>query len=1210
MKESHLIHELLRGRILILDGATGSMMQRYRLEENDFRGSQFASHEKPLKGNFDVLNITRPDIVQEVHRAYLEVGADLIETNTFSATSIAQEDYGLEAEVYELNRAGAAAAREMADLFTSQTPDKPRFVAGSVGPTNKTLSLSPDVSNPGYRAITFEEMKQAYSEQVKGLLYGGADLILLETVFDTLNVKVALMSCMEVFQEQGKQLPIMVSGTITDTAGRLLSGQTVSAFLNSISHVPLLTVGLNCALGAEQLRPYIEDLAAQSPFGVSAHPNAGLPNAFGEYEQTPEKMVEQITPYLSEGLINIIGGCCGTTPAHIEAIAEEAQYHAPRKPLSRPKQHLIVSGLETLEVSEENNFINIGERTNVAGSKKFLRLIKEGDYTQALTVARDQVENGAQVIDINMDDSLLDGEQAMVDFLKLLSAEPDIARVPIMIDSSKWEIIEAALQHTQGKSIVNSISLKEGEELFLQYARTIRSYGAAVVVMAFDEVGQADTYDRRVRICERSYRLLVDKVGFPPQDIILDPNIFPVGTGMEEHRTNAIDFIEATRWCRQHLPNVNVSGGVSNVSFSFRGNNRVREAIHSAFLYHAIQAGMNMGIVNPALLEVYDDLDKTLLEHVEDVLLNRREDATERLLDYAENIKEGGNASSSSKNDRLAWRDQSVEERLSHAIIKGLEEYVEQDVLEALEKYQTPLRVVEEPLMAGMGKVGTLFGEGKMFLPQVIKSARVMKRSVAVLEPYFEQTKGNTTSSAGKLLIATVKGDVHDIGKNIVNVVLACNNYEMIDLGVMVPSDQIIARAKEARVEAILLSGLITPSLDEMIDVAREMDKAHLNIPLVVGGATTSKLHTAVKIAPAREGRTVAHSPDASHAVPLLNNLLSKQQGDAFRATLSEEYATLRTNYEQQKQVQNYLSIQEAREKRFPFNEAEAAITPPKKTGVQQMDIPIQELILFTDWTPFFHVWDLKGRFPSILEHPKYGEPARELWDEAEKMIKTLLNENALQAKAVCGIFPAQSIGDDIVLSHEGKEYRLFMYRQQRPTQGSSYCFSLSDFIAPQDSGIQDYIGLFCVSSGYGVEEKAQQFRDAGDDFSSIMLKALADRFAESAAEYLHQKVRKEIWGYAVSEDLSQDDLVKEKYQGIRPAPGYPACPSHQEKETLWEILRVAETIGVTLTDSWAMFPTASVSGYLFAHPQSRYFGVGSIQPDQQEDYDQRRAGS
>ena len=1196
------LSELAQQRVLIIDGAMGTMIQRYTLTEDDFRGEKYKGHSHDLKGNNDLLSITRPDIIHAIHTEYLEAGADIIETNTFSGTWIAQADYKLEHEAYAINYEGAKVAKQAVLDFMKANPGEVRFVAGAFGPTNRTASLSPDVNNPGYRAITYDQLVDAYSEQTRGLIDGGADILLVETIFDTLNAKAALFAISQVQKEKGTDLPIMISGTITDASGRTLSGQTAEAFYTSVAHTKPFSVGLNCALGAKDMRPHIEAISKTSICYVSAYPNAGLPNAFGGYDETPEMMAEALEEFVQSGFVNVIGGCCGTTPDHIREFARVARKHKPRT-IPRPIPFTRLSGLEPIEIRPESNFVNIGERTNVTGSKAFLNLIKAEKFEEALAVAREQVDGGAQVIDINMDEGMIDGKESMVKFLNLIASEPDIARVPIMIDSSKWEIIEAGLKCIQGKGIVNSISLKGGEEEFVRQATLVKEYGAAVIVMAFDEMGQADNYQRRIEICERAYRILVDQVGFPPEDIIFDPNIFPVGTGMEEHRQNAIDFFRATKWIKDNLPHAHISGGVSNVSFSFRGNNHVREAMHSAFLYHGIKNGMDMGIVNPSMLAVYDDIPKDLLEHIEDVLLDRRDDATERLLAFAENVK--GNAKKSEGPD-LTWRQGTVEERLAHSLVKGLTDFIDEDTEEARQKYGRPLHVIEGPLMAGMNVVGELFGAGKMFLPQVVKSARVMKKSVAYLQPYLEaekleNLKNNVASKAqGKVLLATVKGDVHDIGKNIVGVVLACNNYEIIDLGVMIPADKILAEAQKQGADIIGLSGLITPSLDEMVHVAAEMERIGLKMPLLIGGATTSKIHTAVKIAPAYSG-PVVHVLDASKSVTVASSLLSDDQHAGFVADLKVEYDLMRDVHAKRKSDIEYISLEEARANKLQIDWSKHNMPKPNKLGITVFeDYPLDELVQYIDWSPFFSTWQMAGTFPKIFESDKYGAEAKKVYDDAQVLLKRIVEEKWITAKAVIGLFPANSDNEFIdVYDHEGKPLTTFHHiRQQGKKKGQpNYC--LSDYIAPK--GTDDYFGAFAVTTGVGIEKHVAKFEADHDDYHSIMLKALADRLAEAFAERMHQRVRKEYWGYAADETLSNEDLIQEKYQGIRPAPGYPACPDHTEKPILWDLLNVEQNTGIRLTESNAMYPASSVSGFYFANPNIRYFGVGKIQQDQVE---------
>ena len=1354
------IRKELEKRVLVIDGAMGTMIQQYKLDEKDYRGKRFSDWHKDLQGNNDLLSITQPGIIKTIHKEYLKAGADIIETNTFSATTIAMADYDMQEFAYELNYASAKIAKEAILEFQKESGDtSPKFVAGAFGPTNRTLSMSPNVNDPAYRALTFDELVIAYSEQAKGLLDGGADLFLVETIFDTLNAKAALFAIQNVCKEIDRIMPVMVSGTITDASGRTLSGQTTEAFLNSISHVDLLSVGLNCALGAREMRPYLEELSDKATFYVSAYPNAGLPNQFGEYDQDAHEMGHQIEDFLQAGFLNIVGGCCGTTPAHIKRIAELAKVAQPRKkPVPDTLMHL--SGLEPLTLRPESNFLNVGERTNVTGSKKFLRLIKEENYEEALSIAREQVEGGAQVIDVNMDEGMLDSEAAMTKFLNLIASEPDICKVPIMIDSSKWTVIEAGLKCVQGKAIVNSISLKEGEEKFIEQALKIKQYGAALIVMAFDEVGQADTLQRRKDICKRAYDVLVDKVHFPPQDIIFDPNIFPVATGMEEHRLNALDFFNATKWIKENLPHAKVSGGVSNVSFSFRGNDHVREAIHGAFLYHAVKNGMDMGIVNPAQLQVYDDIDKTLLELVEDVLLNRREDATERLVDHAESLK--GITKEKTEKDE-AWRRGTVEERLSHALVKGLVEYIDVDTEEARLKLGRPLHVIEGPLMDGMNIVGDLFGSGKMFLPQVVKSARVMKKAVAYLEPYLQAEKeanrlagivGDGRSNAGKILMATVKGDVHDIGKNIVGVVLACNNYEIIDLGVMVAADKILEEAKKQNVDIIGLSGLITPSLDEMVHVAKEMERLGFKIPLLIGGATTSKVHTAVKIAQNYSG-PVVHVNDASKSVPVASSLISNELRDAFMADVTKDYDRVREQNKNAQSQNKFIPIAEARENKFPIDWEKTEITKPTFIGNKVFEnYSLSEIAEYIDWTPFFISWEMKGSYPKILKDPTRGEEARKLFGDAQAMLKKIIDEKWLQANAVIGMYPAVANGDDVVVYEDEKMTTIktvfHTLRQQTKKPAGQYNVALSDFVLPKDltpypspkergiapkyyttdwktwsknspranemrknptaaeeklwetlrnrkleskfrrqhpvgqfiadficieekliievdgeihdhqkeyddgrtymledigykvirfsnnivlkaideviekiktelsplsfgegQGVRsDYIGSFALTTGIGIDAHVAKFEKEHDDYSSIMLKALADRLAEAFAELMHQKVRKEFWAYASNEELPNEELIKEEYAGIRPAPGYPAQPDHTEKPTIWKLLDVEKNTGMILTESMAMVPTAAVSGLYFAHPASHYFGIGKIKKDQVEDYASRKGMS
>jgi len=1180
----------------------GTMIQRYVLTEEDFRGERFKDHPCDVKGNNDLLNLTRPDIIKEIHTEYLKAGTDIIETNTFSTQRISLADYQMEELDYEMSFEGAKIAKEATTEFMAANPGRTCFVAGAVGPTNRTLSISPDVNDPGFRAITFDELVDAYDQQVRGLVDGGADLLLIETIFDTLNAKAAIFSIKKYEAEIGRKIEIMISGTITDASGRTLSGQTAEAFLNSVIHANPISIGFNCALGAKDMRPHIEELSAKAPCYVSAYPNAGLPNEFGAYDEMPHETAHLVEDFIQHGFVNIVGGCCGTTPEHIGCIAAKAKNVAPRKiPVLEPYMRL--SGLEPVTITPESIFVNIGERTNITGSPKFSKLILSGDFEAALTVARQQVEGGAQVIDVNMDEGMIDSEASMTKFLNLIASEPDISKLPIMVDSSKWTVIEAGLKCLQGKGIVNSISLKEGEDKFRESARKIMTYGAAVVVMAFDELGQADNFERRKEICKRSYDILVDEIGFPPQDIIFDPNILTVATGLEEHNNYAVDFINATRWIKENLPHAKVSGGVSNISFSFRGNNTVREAMHSAFLYHAIQAGLDMGIVNAGMLEVYQEIPPELLVLVEDVLLNRRDDATERLVEFADTIKTKGKEIVRDEE----WRKGSVEERLSHSLVKGIIEYLDADVEEARQKYPRPIHVIEGPLMDGMNIVGDLFGAGKMFLPQVVKSARVMKKAVAYLLPFIEQEKldnpdQDQNSSAGRILMATVKGDVHDIGKNIVGVVLACNNFEIVDMGVMVPAQDIIKKAKEINADIIGLSGLITPSLDEMVHFAKEMEREGFTIPLMIGGATTSRIHAAVKVAPNYSGPAI-HVLDASRSVTVASTLMNQDTREAYIAGIRAEYEKAREAHLNKRSDKRFKTLEEARKDHFKIDPALVA-PAPAFTGTRVFEnYPLEELVPYIDWTPFFQTWELRGSYPRILEDKTVGDEARKLFDDAQTLLKRIVDEKLLTAKAVIGFWPANAVGDDIVLNVEGKEVVIHTLRQQAEKVDGQPYYALSDFVAQKETGIPDYFGGFALTTGIGCDELVAEFEAVYDDYNSIMAKALADRLAEAFAEKMHELVRKEYWGYAKDENLSNEALIKEEYAGIRPAPGYPACPEHTEKGTLFELLDAENRIGLRLTESYAMYPTAAVSGFYFAHPQSRYFGLGKITKDQIEDY-------
>ncbi|MCK0152443.1 methionine synthase [Alcanivorax sp. S6407] len=1203
----------LQERILILDGGMGTMIQRCKFSEEDYRGSQFADWPSDLKGNNDLLCITQPERIKALHKGYLDAGADIIETNSFNATSIAMADYDMQDLARDINVAAARVARQAAD--EASTPDKPRYVAGVLGPTNRTASISPDVNDPGFRNVNFDTLVEAYLEALDGLVEGGIDLVLIETIFDTLNAKAAVFAVDKYCYENNLDLPVMISGTITDASGRTLTGQTTEAFYNSLRHARPISFGLNCALGPMELRPYIEELSRISETFVSAHPNAGLPNEMGEYDLDPATMAKEIRGWAEKGFLNIIGGCCGTTPEHIAAMAEAVEGLAPRN-LPDIEVACRLSGLEPCTIDKNSLFVNVGERTNVTGSKRFLRLIKEQDYDAALDVARDQVENGAQIIDINMDEGMLESAECMVKFLNLVASEPEIAKVPIMIDSSKWEVIEAGLKCIQGKGVVNSISMKEGEAAFLEQARLLRRYGAAVIVMAFDEEGQAETRERKVEICTRAYKLLTEEVDFPPEDIIFDPNIFAIATGIEEHNNYAVDFIEAVADIKRTLPHAMISGGVSNVSFSFRGNDTVREAIHAVFLYYAIKNGMDMGIVNPGMLAIYADIPEELRNAVEEVVLNRRDDGTEVLLDLAEKYR--GSGAEKAKKEDLAWREWPVEKRLEHALVKGVADYVEEDTELARQNAERPLHVIEGPLMDGMNVVGDLFGEGKMFLPQVVKSARVMKKAVAYLLPFMEKEKeemGTQDESNGKILMATVKGDVHDIGKNIVGVVLQCNGYEVIDLGVMVPCEKILDVAKAENVDIIGLSGLITPSLDEMVHVASEMQRLDMDLPLMIGGATTSRIHTAVKIDPAYQ-HAVVHVADASRAVGVASKLLSKEARGGYVAELKETYEGLRVRRQQQQVDRSLISIEQAREHRFQPDWTEYTPAEPKVKGLKVFDdYPLEDLVQRIDWTPFFRSWELAGKFPNILDDEVVGKEATRLYRDAQSMLEKVVKEKWLTARAVIGFWPANSKMDDIELYRNPGDKEAFMtlhhLRQQLDrTKNDKPDFCLSDFIAPKETGLTDWLGGFAVTAGIGIDEHVARFEADHDDYSAIMLKALADRLAEAFAERMHEKVRKEYWGYASDEALSNQDMISEKYRGIRPAPGYPACPDHTEKALLWELLEPEKNAGMTLTESYAMLPAAAVSGWYFAHPQAKYFGTGKLAKDQMDDYAARKGMS
>lgn len=1195
------VRQAIKERILILDGAMGTMVQRHKLTEEDYRGDRFSEYHMDIKGNNELLSLTQPQIIAEIYQQYYEAGADIVETNTFSANSISQADYDMTELAYEMNVESAKIAKAVADIYTQYNPAKPKYVAGALGPTNRTASLSPDINNPGYRAVSFDDLKESYYEQAKALADGGVDIFLVETIFDTLNAKAALYAIQEVLEEVQRDIPIMISGTITDASGRTLSGQTTEAFWISVKHAKPLTIGFNCALGAKELRPYLNELSKIADCYVSAYPNAGLPNELGEYDQGPDEMANLIRDFLANNMVNLIGGCCGTTPKHIEAMATAASEYAPRPiPTIRPISQY--AGLEPLNVRDDLNFINIGERTNVTGSRKFARLIKDGKYSEALSVAQQQVNGGAQIIDVNMDEGLLDSKAVMKEFLNLMMSEPDIAKLPIMIDSSKFEVIEEGLKCVQGKCIVNSISMKEGVEEFKRQAKILRKYGAATVVMAFDEDGQADTIERKVEICKRAYDILVNDIDFDPTDIIFDPNVFAVATGIEEHNPYAINFIEATRKIKAACPHAKISGGVSNISFSFRGNNAVREAMHSAFLYHAIHAGMDMGIVNAGMMEIYEDIPKDLLQLVEDVLFNRSPDATERLTDYAERVKGGGKKLVKD----LKWREATVQERLSHSLVRGIQEFIDEDTEEARKQYPSAINVIEGPLMDGMNVVGDLFGAGKMFLPQVVKSARVMKKSVAYLTPFIEEEKAGKVETNGKILMATVKGDVHDIGKNIVGVVLSCNNYEIIDLGVMVSADKIIKAAQEHNVDIIGLSGLITPSLDEMVYVASEMERLGMKIPLLIGGATTSKLHTALKIDPEYSG-PVVYVTDASRSVTVASNLLSTESADKYKTSIKEEYVGVREQRKNRSHIKECITIQEARNQPLLLNWDDYSAPIPNQLGITVLnEIKIEEITQYIDWTPFFSSWQMKGKYPAILEDDVIGVEAQKLYDDANRMLEKIIIDKTITAKAIFGIFSANSKGDDVVIdNNRGMQEVMYFLRQQRKKAPGKTYASLSDFIAPASHN--DYLGMFAVTAGIGIEKIVAQYEADHDDYNAIMCKAVCDRLAEALAEKLHYDVRTDYWGYEAKSVIDYEEMIKERYQGIRPAPGYPACPDHTGKDAIWKLLDVENKIGIKLTESKAMYPAASVSGFYFGHPDSKYFGLGVIDKDQIIDYATRK---
>lgn len=1199
------LYRLLQERILVLDGATGTMIQAHGLSESDFRGERFGSCSCNLKGHNDLLCLTKPSIITEIHEAYLAAGADIIETNSFNANAISLADYGMSDLAYELNRQAASLARAAADRYTQQNPGKPRFVAGSMGPTNKTASMSADVSSPGARSVTFDELVAAYRDQVRGLRDGGADILLVETVFDTLNAKAALFAIQEEAHASGMSLPVMVSVTVADTSGRTLSGQTLKAFLASISHVELLSVGMNCGFGATQMRPYLEELAAIAPFPVSIHPNAGLPNQFGEYDETPEAMAATLTDFMSKGWVNIVGGCCGTRPAHIAAIAAAAARYKPRVvPPRRPVT--VVSGLEHLVIDSSSNFITIGERTNVSGSKRFARLMKEEKYEEALSVAREQVENGALVIDICMDDAMLDAQSCMVTFLNLLAAEPDIARVPVMIDSSKWEVLEAGLKCTQGKSIVNSISLKEGEAAFLEKADRIHRYGAAVVVMLFDEEGQADTFERKIAVAKRSYDLLTAH-GFPPEDILFDPNVLAIATGINEHDAYGIHFIKACTWIRQHLPHAKISGGISNLSFSFRGQETIRSAMHAVFLYHAIQAGLDMGIVNAGQLIPYDQIEPELLRLTEDVVLNRRPDATEALLTYAARHEQAATQTTNGKHAVDDWRSKPVEERLQYALIRGVADHLNEDITECLMQYPSAIDIIEGPLMRGMNTVGDLFGAGKMFLPQVVKSARVMKAAVGLLEPVIQSQKTRQTSKPVRFLLATVKGDVHDIGKNIVSVVLSCNGFDIIDLGVMVPCEKIVAAAKEHQVDAIGLSGLITPSLDEMKRVVEAVKEAGLDLPILLGGATTSELHTALRVFPSYPGR-VFHVKDASRAAPALKRATDPTLSPSFIQETTDRYTSLQEAYVRTRNTSAYRSLQEARANAYPIDWSRETIDKPAQMGLRHWeDYPLEDIVPYIDWTFYFYTWDVRGKYPDVLDHPEKGPVARKLFEDTNAVLADLVARKQVRARAVIGFFPANAQGDDILVDKDGERFTFYQLRDQRKRAEGEYNVCLSDFIAPVDSGIQDYIGAFVCSVGQEPADLSRTLREAGDDYTSLIVETLCDRLVEAFAEKLFYDVRTTYWGYAPDEESTNEDLIASRYRGIRPAIGYPSCPDHSEKERLFRLLEVEQRIGTTLTESYMMQPASSVSGFMMANPHAHFYNILHLTKDQAEEYFKRK---